>query len=241
MNETGTKTESLSERLESIRERINTAAIGAKRNPDDVKLIPVSKTHSVETLREAMAAGMNCFGENKVQEAEGKIAELGRENLEWHLIGHLQNNKARRAVKAFDVIHSVDSVELAERLERICKEEGREILPMLVEVDLADEESKQGIKEKDLPALVEFLRSCEHLRFKGLMILPPYFENPEDVRPYFHRLREIRNELAAQNAFDGAGELSMGMTHDFEIAIEEGATMVRVGTAIFGMREVAQP
>ena len=226
-------------KLDEVRHRAAGAAERANRNPEEIKLIPVSKTHPVDVLREAIAAGMNCFGENKVQEAEGKIEVLGRENLEWHLIGHLQTNKVRRAVKLFDVIHSLDSVELAQRMERICIEEGRGLLPVLVEVDLAAEESKSGISESELPKLVEFLQGCERLKFTGLMIVPPFLENAEDVRPFFRRLREIRDELTGQNVFNGgAGELSMGMTHDFEIAIEEGATLIRVGTAIFGERGV---
>ena len=228
------------ERVADTRNKIVKAALKVNRDPQETKLIPVSKTHPVSVLREAMAAGITCFGENKVQEAERKIEELGRDGLEWHLIGHLQTNKVRRAVKLFDVIHSLDSVELAQRLERICKEEGRESLPVLVEVDLAKEETKSGIPESELLKLVEFLGSCKYLKFCGLMIVPPYFENAENVRPYFRRLREIRDELRGENAFAaGTGELSMGMTHDFEIAIEEGATMIRVGTAIFGEREVS--
>lgn len=230
--------QSLKQRFQAIGEKISDAALRVKRDPAEIRLIPVSKTHPAETLREAIAAGMTCFGENKVQEAEGKIEELGRENLEWHLIGHLQANKARKVVKLFDVIHSVDSAELAGRLERICEEEQRAELKVLAQVDLAGEETKSGILEKDLPALAEFLRGCKHLRFTGLMILPPFFETAEDARSYFRRLREIRDELAAQNLFSGSGELSMGMTHDFEIAIEEGATMVRIGTAIFGERPI---
>ena len=226
--------------MADVRHRIRQAAIRANRDPEEIKLIPVSKTHPVAVLREAIAAGARCFGENKVQEAETKIEELGRENLEWHLIGHLQANKARKAVGLFDVVHTLDSVELARRLERICEEEERSELAVLTQVDLAREETKSGIAEKDLPKLAEFLQSCKHLQFKGLMILPPYFEKAREVRPYFRRLRELRDELAKQNAFaHGPGELSMGMTHDFEIAIEEGATMVRVGTAIFGERGVS--
>jgi pyridoxal phosphate enzyme (YggS family) len=226
--------EGLKERLSAIQNRISEAALQAGRKADEVKLIPVSKMHPVETLREAIAAGVNCFGENKVQEAESKIETLGRENLEWHLIGHLQANKARKAVKLFDVIHSLDSVELAERLERICEEEARAELKVLAQVDLAGEETKSGIAESELSDLVKFLKGCQRLKFAGLMIVPPYFENAEDVRPYFRRLRELRDEIF----IGGAGELSMGMTHDFEIAIEEGSTIVRVGTAIFGERNV---
>ena len=217
--------------------RIGTAAQRAGRNPRDIKLVAVSKTHPPSVLIEAIEAGISIFGENKVQEAEDKITEIGRSRAEWHLIGHLQSNKARKAVQLFDVIHSVDSVELAERLERICIEEGRKALPVFVQVDLAGEETKSGIAEADLPEIVEFLRGCQRLRFSGLMVLPPFFDEPEATRPFFIRLREIRDALVAQNAFtDRRGELSMGMSHDFEVAVEEGATVVRVGTAIFGER-----
>ena len=228
----------LTENLAAVRSRIADAAKRAGRNVDDIKLVAVSKTHPAEILREAIAAGANIFGENKVQEAEGKIAEIGRSAAEWHFIGRLQSNKARKAVQLFDVIHSVDSLELAERLERICIEEGQEDLSVYAHLDLAGEATKSGMAESDLPSLAEYLKECKCLKFDGLMILPPYFDNAEDARPYFIRLREIRDELVSQNAFvTGKGELSMGMSHDFEIAIEEGATIVRVGTAIFGERE----
>jgi pyridoxal phosphate enzyme (YggS family) len=220
----------LRENLAEIRKKIEQAASKCGRNPNDVKLIAVSKTHASNVLREAIEAGANVFGENKIQEAEGKIIELGRENLEWHLIGHLQSNKARKAVKLFDVIHTLDSIELAERLERICIEENSDSLSILIEVDLAGEATKNGVGENDLPKLVEFLQSCERLKFDGLMIIPPFFEDVERVRPYFRKLREIRDGILPD------GELSMGMSHDFELAIEEGATIVRVGTAIFGER-----
>lgn len=229
--------ESVTSNLAEVNERIRAAAEKAGRDAGDVKLIAVSKTQPAEVVREAIASGAGVFGENKVQEAAGKIADVGRDAAEWHLIGHLQSNKARKAVQLFDVIHSLDSVELAERLERICIEEGRAELPVLVQVDLAGEETKSGIDEAELSALVEFLKGCERLRFKGLMILPPFFDEPEATRPYFVRLRAIRDRLAGQGVFDGSrGELSMGMSHDFEVAVEEGATMVRVGTAIFGER-----
>jgi pyridoxal phosphate enzyme (YggS family) len=218
--------------LEMINSRIAAAAKRAGRDPGEIKLVAVSKTHPAETIREAMDFGLNVFGENKVQEAEGKIEEIGRDAAEWHLIGHLQSNKARRAVQLFDVIHSLDSLELARRLERICIEEGRAELPVLVQVDLGLEETKSGVTENDLPELAGFLKGCERLKFTGLMVLPPYFDDPEAARPYFKRLRELRDDL-----LDGKGELSMGMSHDFETAIESGATMVRVGTAIFGERE----
>lgn len=228
----------LRDNITAVREKIARAAARAGRTADDVKLVAVSKTHPAPTVNEAIAAGITVFGENKVREAESKITEIGREKAEWHLIGHLQSNKARRAVQLFDVIHSIDSIELAMRLERICAEEDRSTLSVLVQVDLAGEQTKSGIAESDLPEVVSYLRSCERLRFDGLMILPPYLENADDVRPYFGRLRAIRDDLTSQLAFrNSRGELSMGMSHDFEIGIEEGATIVRVGTAIFGERQ----
>ncbi len=228
----------IGQNLAAVRGRIADAAGRAGRDPADIKLVAVSKTHPVPVLLEAIAAGASVLGENKVQEAEAKIAEIGRNAAEWHLIGHLQSNKARKAVQLFDVIHSVDSLELAQRLERICIEEGRDRLSVFVHVDLAGEATKSGIDVAGLPELAGYLKNCERLRFDGLMILPPYFEDPEATRPYFQRLRAIRDDLACDGGFGaGRGELSMGMSHDFEVAIEEGATIVRVGTAIFGERE----
>ena len=223
--------------LAEIRGRIERAAIRAGRDPSEVKLVAVSKTHPSAVLREAIAAGATILGENKVQEAESKIVEIGRNAAEWHLIGHLQSNKARRAVQLFDVIHSVDSLELGQRLERICIDEGRSELTVFVHVNLAGEETKSGVATTDLPELAAYLQSCERLKFCGLMILPPFLDDSEATRGYFKRVRAIRDDLAAKHVFsDGRGELSMGMSHDFEVAIEEGATIVRVGTAIFGER-----
>ena len=220
----------IAENLRTIEQRIEQAAIRADRDPGEVKLVAVSKTHPAAVLRAAIAAGARVLGENKVQEAESKIAEIGRDAAEWHLIGHLQSNKARKAVQLFDVIHSVDSLELAQRLERICIEDGRAELAVFVHVDLVGEETKSGVPESDLGELATFLKGCKCLKFRGLMILPPFFDDPEATRPYFKRLRAIRDEILPE------GELSMGMSHDFEVAIEEGATLVRVGTAIFGTR-----
>lgn len=226
--------------LEAVQKRIAAAAARANRDPSEVRLVSVSKMHPADVVRQAIKAGATVFGENKVQEAESKITGIGREAAEWHLIGHLQSNKARRAVQLFDVIQSVDSLELARRLERICEEEGRDELSIFVQVDLAREETKSGIAESELPELAAFLEASDHLKFNGLMILPPFFEDAEKTRGYFKRLREIRDEMFEQNAFaDGRGELSMGMSHDLEVAIEEGATIVRVGTAIFGERRSA--
>lgn len=223
--------------LQGVRARIEQAARRVGRDPDEIKLVAVSKTHSVTAIRQAISAGVDTFGENKVQEAETKIEELGRDAAEWRLIGHLQSNKARKAVQLFDVIESLDSVDLAKRLERICLEEGRSELPVLVEVDLAGEAAKTGIQEDHLHELIRMLKHCVCLRLDGLMVLPPFTEDPEGTRPYFRRLREIRDDLLAEGAFgSGTGELSMGMSNDFEAAIEEGATVVRIGTAIFGSR-----
>lgn len=227
----------LRDNLAEVHRKIKRAAAKAGRNADEIKLVAVSKTHSASVLREAIAVGTKVLGENKVQEAEGKINEIGRVAAEWHLIGHLQSNKARKAVELFDVIHTLDSLKLAERLERICIEDDRSSLSVLVQVDLAKEETKSGVLKEDLPELVDFLKSCARLKFDGLMIIPPFFDEPELVRPYFKKLRELRDELLAQNSFaNEIGEISMGMSHDFEIAIEEGATVVRIGTAIFGER-----
>jgi pyridoxal phosphate enzyme (YggS family) len=200
-------------------------------------VIAISKTHPAEVLKEALESGITEFGENRVQEAESKIIEVGRRKARWHLVGHLQANKARRALGLFDVIHSLDSIELAHRLDRLCAEEGREELPVLIQVDLGEEDTKTGVSEAGLLELVQSMDKCAKLRLCGLMTLPPFFENPEQTRPFFRRLRVLRDQLENQGRFaNGKGELSMGMTHDFEVAVEEGATMLRIGTAIFGER-----
>ncbi|HEU4434513.1 MAG TPA: YggS family pyridoxal phosphate-dependent enzyme [Pyrinomonadaceae bacterium] len=227
----------LGERLARVRAQIAEAALKCGRLPHEVTLIAISKTHPASLVRTAIELGATDVGENRVQEAEQKINEVGRTATRWHLVGHLQANKARRAVQLFDVIHSLDSLELARRLDRLCGEEGRESLPVLIQVDLGHEETKSGIDEGELKELIQVLKGLECVQFHGLMTLPPFFDDPEEARPFFRRLRELRDELAAHGAFgDGKGELSMGMTHDFRVAIEEGATMVRVGTAIFGER-----
>ncbi|HEY0347194.1 MAG TPA: YggS family pyridoxal phosphate-dependent enzyme [Pyrinomonadaceae bacterium] len=234
----GTSITTLSERLENVRSRIGSCAERCKRSPDDITLVTVSKTHPAEAIREAISLGLTDFGENRVQEAETKIPVIGREIAKWHLIGHLQSNKARRAVELFDVIHSLDSAPLAQRLDRMCEEINRATLPVLIQVDLGHEATKTGVAEGELPEVVSTVQGCHRLQLIGLMTLPPFFESSEGVRPYFRRLRELRDELRTSGAFgDRRGELSMGMTHDFEIAIEEGATIVRVGTAIFGERD----
>jgi pyridoxal phosphate enzyme (YggS family) len=233
---------SLRARVESVLRRIEACAARAGRDPREITLVAVSKTHPASLVREAASAGLRDFGENRVQEAEGKIGELRAElpRARWHLIGHLQANKARRAVRLFDMIHSVDSAALVEKLERLCEGEGRERLDVLLQVDLAGEETKSGAREDELPALADALSRCGRVRCRGLMTLPPFFGDAELVRPYFRRLWSLRGEWQARGLFGaGRGELSMGMTHDFEVAVEEGATILRVGTAIFGERTPA--
>jgi pyridoxal phosphate enzyme (YggS family) len=237
MTEKQVSNQTMSERFLNVRQRVEHAARRCNRSTEDITLVAISKTHPTETLQAALEIGVSDLGENRVQEAEGKIEALGREAVHWHLVGHLQSNKARRAVQLFDVIHSLDSPELAQKLDRLCIEEGREELPVLIQINFGGEESKTGIDPRDLPQLLEATAACQRLRLIGLMTLPPYFENPDCGRPFFKALREVRDQLKVEGRFgEGRGELSMGMSHDFEIAIEEGATILRVGTAIFGER-----
>jgi pyridoxal phosphate enzyme (YggS family) len=237
MSGTAPSSDEIRGRLAGVHRRIEASARRAGRDPAEIKLIAVSKTHPPDVLRRAVEAGAGDLGENRVQEADAKILELGRDAVRWHLIGHLQANKARRAVMLFDVIHSLDSASLAHRLDRLCGEVKRDELPVLIQVDLGDEATKSGVSEAELPLVVRAVAGCERLRLIGLMMLPPFFEDAELVRPYFRRLRVLRDTLKAQQAFGaGLGELSMGMSHDYSVAIEEGATFVRVGTAIFGER-----
>lgn len=218
-----------------VREQIARAAERAGRSAEDITLISVSKTFDSATVQQAVDAGARDLGENRVQEAVAKAGTV-KGNVRWHLIGHLQSNKARQAVETFDVIHTIDSSQLAERLDRIAGELGL-MRAVLIQVDLAGEPTKSGADESELPAIVEALNSARHLELYGLMTLPPFFDSPEQTRPYFRRLREILEGLnRARRPEQKLTELSMGMTNDFEVAIEEGATMVRVGTAIFGKR-----
>lgn len=240
MNSVDSTEDELRRRVLDIQMRIGAAAKRSGRPRDAIKLIAVSKTHPVDVLRAAIKVGMTDLGENRVQEAEPKIDELGREAATWHLIGHLQSNKARRAVQFFDMIHSIDSEALVEKLDRACAELQREELPVLIQVDLGHETTKSGADETELPGLIGAVTSSERLKLVGFMTLPPFFEDAELTRPFFAKLRRLRDEHQGRGVFGGMqGELSMGMTHDFEVAIEEGATMVRVGTAIFGARETA--
>src|SRR5258706_3836352 len=228
------------ENLLRIRERIERAAQSAGRRDDEITLMGVSKTRPASDIREAVNAGLIHFGENRVQEWEGKRGEIVDLPAELHLIGHLQSNKAARGARLFHSIDSVDSIALAERLDRGRAESlSSETLRVLIEVHIAGEESKSGAPISELPALAERLLQCRNLRFARLMCIPPYLENIQAVRPYFARLRELRDALQAPLRHE-LPVLSMAISHDFEAAIAEGATEVRVGAALFGARETIQ-
>ena len=224
--------------LAAIRSRIAAAAAAAGRTPTDVSLLAVSKTFGPDHVRAAYAAGQRDFGENKVQEALQKQEATADLAIRWHLIGHLQSNKAKKAAPAFAAIHSVDSVELLRRIDAAAVEAGS-APDVYIQVDLAGEDTKFGAPEAEAGAIARAAASCRAARLKGLMLLPPWFDDPELARPYFRRLRGLRDRLI-EEGIDAAllHELSMGMSHDFEVAIQEGATLVRVGTAIFGKRIV---
>ena len=217
---------SVSDNLLSIRERIARAAERSGRNPVAVRLIAVTKTVPAERIREATAAGALDIGENRFQEALGKHALLEDLSLTWHFIGRIQTNKAKKIAETFDWIHSVDRLEVVEKLGAAA---GPKRLPILLEINLGGEAAKGGAAERDVAALVSASRAAPHLDLRGLMTVPPFFANPDDARPFFRRLKQLAGACSLQ-------ELSMGMSHDFEVAIEEGATMVRIGTALFGAR-----
>jgi len=229
--------EDIPQRLARIRDRIAEAAGRVGRKPEEVRLIAVSKTHPVEAVRAAADAGQIDFGENKVQEALQKMALSADSRLRWHLIGHLQSNKARKAAATVGAIHAIDSVDLLKRVDQAAGEAGRTV-DVLIQVDLALEETKHGAGVADVPGIVDAAGACTAARLIGLMLLPPIAANPEDARPWFARLRGLRDELVDSGVpADRLRELSMGMSHDFDVAVAEGATMVRVGTAIFGERQ----
>jgi pyridoxal phosphate enzyme (YggS family) len=245
----------LAENLAQVRERIELAASRSGRHPEEITLIAVSKTHSARRIQQIYEAGVRHFGENRVQERELKLSQLAGLDAIWHMIGHMQKNKAARAVHLFDSIDSVDSISLAEKLNHAREEfsaEGTEDrqahansahsatgkrLHILIEVKLDPEPAKSGAEGEALPRLVEAIMRQPYLELRGLMGIPPYFDDPEETRPYFRRLRELRDSVRAQLGTGILPVLSMGMSHDFEIAIEEGATEVRIGTALFGVRE----
>jgi len=222
-------------RLTNVRERIATAASRAGRDPASVRLIAISKTFSAGEIRAAAAAGQIDFGENKVQEALQKIGEVGTDTLRWHLVGHLQSNKARKAAEHFHTIHAIDSAALLMKVDDAAAAAGRSI-DLLLQVDLAGEPTKHGARPDEIPAILQAAAACHASRVVGLMTLPPAVDDAESARPYFARLRDLRDRFAPQAPGGVLTELSMGMSHDFEVAVEEGATMIRVGTAIFGTR-----
>ncbi|OFW02374.1 MAG: YggS family pyridoxal phosphate enzyme [Acidobacteria bacterium RIFCSPLOWO2_02_FULL_68_18] len=227
---------SITDRLTEVRERIAAAARSTGRDPASILLVAISKTFPVDRVREAYAAGHRDFGENRVQEALEKIDASRDLPLRWHLVGHLQSNKVRRAAASFAMIQSIDGVELLKKVDAAAADAGRSP-ELLVQVDLADEATKFGVPPSDVPPLLEAAARLGAARVVGLMALPPYPETPEDSRPWFRRLRELRDGwLAAGVPAAMLRELSMGMSGDFEVAVQEGATIVRVGTAIFGRR-----
>jgi pyridoxal phosphate enzyme (YggS family) len=247
----------LTENLARVRERIERAAKRSGRRPEEITLVAVSKTHSARKIQDLYGAGVRHFGENRVQERESKLAHLAGLEATWHMIGHLQKNKAGRAAALFDSVDSLDDITLADKLNRARETfaapsageasdspqsiSSNPVDPMrvLIEVKLDPGPAKTGLKDQDVPRLVEALLLLPHLALRGLMGVPPYSDNPEDARPHFRRLRETRDALRSRLGRETLSVLSMGMSHDFEIAIEEGATEVRVGTALFGERESA--
>lgn len=226
----------IAEALKSVLENIRSSAVKADRDPDGIKLIAVSKTIELQRILEAINAGATILGENRVQEAKEKITSslLTGKKVEWHLIGNLQKNKAKAAVQLFDLIHSVDSPGLAAELNKHAVNAGK-VQDILVQVKLSDEDAKHGAFEKDLTALLEHVAGMNNLNLRGLMTIPPFFSDPEEARPYFRKLRHIADTVSSKGF--SVEELSMGMSNDYMVAIEEGATMVRVGTAIFGERK----
>jgi len=233
---------SIAENIARVKERIAIAARRAGRNADGITLMAVSKTFPPERIREAYAAGLRVFGENRVQEFSAKV-ELLRDtaNVEWHLIGHLQTNKAAKAAELFTAIDSIDSVRLAARLNAAAEKLGA-TLPVLIEINAGGEEAKSGVApgSAELEEILAVARDWKHLHVRGLMTVPPYTDDPEGARPFFRCLRKMRDQIAACGLpAISMDVLSMGMSHDFEVAIEEGSTCVRVGTAIFGVRTKA--
>jgi hypothetical protein len=230
---------SIAENIGRVREQIAAAARRAGRDPSEITLMGVSKTFPVERICEAYASGLRVFGESKVQEFAGKADALRNlSNTDWHLIGHLQSNKAAKAVELFDTVDSVDSVRMVEKLNALAEKAGK-ILPVLIEINVGGEQAKSGVTpdSDELEQILQGGPRWGNLEIRGLMTVPPYTEDPENARAYFRQLRQIRDSIAARGLPQiGMAVLSMGMSHDFQVAIEEGATCVRVGTAIFGAR-----
>jgi len=226
---------SINENITLIRRMITDAALRVGRNPQEIRLMAVTKTVSDDRIREAVAAGIRLFGENYVQEAQRKIP-LFSQNLEWHMIGHLQTKKSKYAVRLFHALHSLDRVELAVELDKRCKGAGV-CMPVLVEVNTGDEKTKGGVPPQELEGFIRAIAPLANIAVQGLMTMPPWFDDPEEARPYFRLLKELQGEIAALNIPEiTMSELSMGMSDDFVIAVEEGSTLVRIGRGIFGER-----
>lgn len=230
---------SISDNVAKVRERIAAAARRAGRDPGEIALMAVTKTHPPERIREAYEAGLRLFGENRVQEFASKVEALrDLEDAEWHMIGHLQTNKAAKATEVFSAVDSVDSLRLAQRLNAAAGQSGKK-LPVLLEINVGGEAAKSGVApgSDELESLLRGAPELKHLKFVGLMTIPPFAEDQEQARPFFRKLRELRDQIGLRHLPAVAVDvLSMGMSHDFEVAIEEGSTCVRVGTAIFGER-----
>ncbi len=230
----------IKDRLTQVQRRIREAALRAGRDPGEVQLVAVSKLISAERIREGVEAGIRILGENRVQEARAKVEALPGLEVEWHLVGHLQTNKAKLAVRLFSLIHSLDSLRLAQELDKWGRSLGKTV-ETLVQVKLAEEETKTGLPEEEVLPFLRAVGDLPSVRVQGLMLLPPYCPDPEEVRPYFRRLRQLLDHLKGEPLPENVvlRHLSMGMSHDFEAAIEEGATLVRIGTALFGPRPSA--
>lgn len=224
----------IAQNLTAIRSEIAERAVRCGRSPESIELLAISKTFPVAFIEEAMEAGQKAFGENRVQEAEEKIRQLRDREITWLLVGHLQSNKARLAAELFDLIESLDSRKLARKLDRACGELNK-VMPVLIQVNIGEEPQKFGVSPADVPEMVRAVDRLEHLELRGLMAIPPYDPDPEASRPYFRRLAGLRDEIN-QDRERPLEELSMGMSNDYPVAIEEGATRVRVGTAVFGER-----
>jgi len=227
--------ETIAENIARLRERIYNRALKAGRKPDEITLVAVTKTVDTNRIREAREAGITAFGENYVQEAREKIPHLG-EGVTWHMIGHLQTNKVKYVVPLFSMIHSVDNVRLAKEISERAIERDK-MMEVLIQLNCAGENTKGGVLPKELPQLLEAVSSFKGITVKGLMTMPPYFSDPEKVRPFFTTLRELRNKFFPFSDSLSLAHLSMGMSSDFEVAIDEGATLLRIGTAIFGGRK----
>jgi pyridoxal phosphate enzyme (YggS family) len=228
----------LLDNIKNVYRKIAYASLRAERDPYDVKLVAVTKTVGFKKIKEAIDLGLRAFGENRVQEAQEKISactsEVKDSVIEWHMVGHLQKNKAKTAIQLFDLIHSVDSIELARTLDKHAEKLDK-IQKILIQVKLSEEESKHGVSKENLMELIETVMDLKHISLKGLMTMPPFFDKAELSRPFFRQLRKLRDQVQGQGY--RLPELSMGMTNDFEVAVEEGATIVRIGTAIFGERD----